>query len=70
MVRFLKYVENRDVAKQILKDRGLKKIRLGIEGERPRVNGGESLISFFLRLSHSHGKDTDSAEQRSTGSNL
>jgi BTB/POZ domain-containing protein 10 len=32
MVRFLKYVENRDVAKQVLKERGLKKIRLGIEG--------------------------------------
>ena len=30
--RFFKYVENRDVAKQVLKERGLKKIRLGIEG--------------------------------------
>ncbi|UYV68787.1 hypothetical protein LAZ67_6000853 [Cordylochernes scorpioides] len=32
--RFFKYIENRDVAKQVLKERGLKKIRLGIEGER------------------------------------
>lgn len=30
--RFFKYIENRDVAKQVMKDRGLKKIRLGIEG--------------------------------------
>ncbi|CAF1564367.1 unnamed protein product [Didymodactylos carnosus] len=32
MYRFFKYVENREVAKQVLKDRGLKKIRMGIEG--------------------------------------
>ena len=32
MNRFFKYIENRDVAKQVLKERGLKKIRLGIEG--------------------------------------
>lgn len=32
MYRFFKYIENREVAKQVLKDRGLKKIRLGIEG--------------------------------------
>lgn len=30
--RFFRYIENRDVAKAVLKDRGLKKIRLGIEG--------------------------------------
>ncbi|XP_004683657.1 PREDICTED: BTB/POZ domain-containing protein 10 [Condylura cristata] len=30
--RFFKYIENRDVAKSVLKERGLKKIRLGIEG--------------------------------------
>lgn len=30
--RFFRYIENRDVAKNVLKDRGLKKIRLGIEG--------------------------------------
>lgn len=32
MHRFFKYIENRDVAKQVMKDRGLKKIRCGIEG--------------------------------------
>ncbi|KAH9509039.1 BTB/POZ domain-containing protein 10 [Bulinus truncatus] len=32
LYRFFRYIENRDVAKQVLKDRGLKKIRLGIEG--------------------------------------
>lgn len=31
--RFFKYFENRDVAKDVLKERGLKKIRLGIEGK-------------------------------------
>lgn len=29
---FFKYIENRDVAKSVLKERGFKKIRLGIEG--------------------------------------
>ncbi|VDM41740.1 unnamed protein product [Toxocara canis] len=32
LYRFFKYAENRDVAKQVLKERGLKKIRLGMEG--------------------------------------
>jgi len=32
LYRFFKYIENRDVAKHVLKERGLKKIRLGIEG--------------------------------------
>ena len=32
MFRFLKYIENREVAKQVLSERGLKKIRIGIEG--------------------------------------
>ncbi|XP_062856828.1 BTB/POZ domain-containing protein 10a isoform X2 [Trichomycterus rosablanca] len=32
LYRFFKYIENRDVAKLVLKERGLKKIRLGIEG--------------------------------------
>lgn len=31
MYRFFKYIENRDVAKQVMKERSLKKIRLGIE---------------------------------------
>ncbi len=33
LYRFFKYIENRDVAKSVLKERGLKKIRLGIEGK-------------------------------------
>lgn len=32
MYNFFKYFENRHVAKQVLKERGLKKIRIGIEG--------------------------------------
>ncbi|KAF6028268.1 BTBD10 [Bugula neritina] len=32
LYKFFKYCENRDMAKQVLKERGLKKIRLGIEG--------------------------------------
>ena len=33
LLRFFKYFENRDVAKEVLKDRGLKKVKLGIEGD-------------------------------------
>ncbi len=32
LYRFFRYVENRDVAKQVLRERGLKKVKLGIEG--------------------------------------
>uniref|UniRef100_A0A8C9CSU7 Potassium channel tetramerisation domain containing 20 n=1 Tax=Peromyscus maniculatus bairdii TaxID=230844 RepID=A0A8C9CSU7_PERMB len=32
LYRFFKYIENRDVAKAVLKGRGLKNIRIGIEG--------------------------------------
>ncbi|XP_078402987.1 BTB/POZ domain-containing protein 10-like isoform X2 [Cetorhinus maximus] len=32
LYRFFKYIENREVAKLVLKDRGLKNIRIGIEG--------------------------------------
>ncbi|VFV24656.1 Hypothetical predicted protein, partial [Lynx pardinus] len=32
LYRFFKYIESRDVAKSVLKESGLKKIRLGIEG--------------------------------------
>jgi len=31
--RFFKYFENRDIAKEVLREKGLKKIRIGIEGE-------------------------------------
>ena len=32
LYRFFKYFENRDVAKDVLTERGLKKVKLGIEG--------------------------------------
>ena len=63
MYRFFKYIENRDVAKQVLKDRGLKKLRLGIEGypthkEKVRLRTGsrpEVIYNYvqrpFIRLS-------------------
>jgi hypothetical protein len=47
MYRFFKYIENRDVAKQVLKERGLKKIRLGIEGYptyKEKVCAGGALL--------------------------
>lgn len=47
LYRFFKYIENRDVAKSVLKERGLKKIRLGIEGKR-RVLGCLGRAMFFL----------------------
>jgi len=31
--RFFKYFENRDIAKEVLRVKGLKKTRIGIEGE-------------------------------------
>uniref|UniRef100_A0A2K6UBK2 BTBD10/KCTD20 BTB/POZ domain-containing protein n=1 Tax=Saimiri boliviensis boliviensis TaxID=39432 RepID=A0A2K6UBK2_SAIBB len=37
LYRFFKYIENRDVAKSVLKERGLKKIRLGIEGHAEMI---------------------------------
>lgn len=40
LYRFFKYIENRDVAKTVLKERGLKNIRIGIEGmEAPAMLG-------------------------------
>lgn len=63
MYRFFKYIENRDVAKKVLKERGLKKIRLGIEGyptHKEKVKcrpGGRAEVIYnyvqrpFLRMS-------------------
>ena len=61
MYRFFKYIENREVAKLVLKDRGLKKIRMGIEGYpthkekvrcRPRARPeGKTFITVLLNLS-------------------
>lgn len=33
LYRYFKYIENRDVAKTLLKERGFKNIRIGIEGK-------------------------------------
>ena len=33
LCRFSKYFENRDIAKEVLREKGLKKIRFGVEGE-------------------------------------
>jgi len=51
LARFSKYIENREVAKIVLKDRGFKKIRLGIEGypttkERVKHRRGKSHVSY------------------------
>ena len=46
MHRFFKYIENREVAKQVLKERGLKKIKIGIEGRSFR----SQQISLLIRL--------------------
>jgi len=61
MYRFFKYVENRDVAKQFLKERGLKKIRLGIEGYptykekvRRRAGGREEVIYNYVQRPFIH----------------
>ncbi len=61
MYRFFKYIENREVAKLVLKDRGLKKIRMGIEGypthkekvrcrPRARPEGTKMIHIFFFFL--------------------
>lgn len=46
LYRFFKYIENRDVAKSVLKERGLKKIRLGIEGKTQHNRMGEKWAVF------------------------
>ena len=63
MYRFFKYIENRDVSKQVLKDRGLKKIRLGIEGNLLMFAftlslTTKSFFNFAHRLSNSQGEDS------------
>jgi BTB/POZ domain-containing protein 10 len=61
LYRFFKYIENRDVAKQVLKDRGLKKIRLGIEGYptykekiKKRAGGREEVIYNYVQRPFIH----------------
>lgn len=52
MYRFFKYIENREIAKQVLKERGLKKIRLGIEGyptskEKVKIRAGNKFEVIY-----------------------
>ena len=53
LFRFFKYVENREVAKLVLRERGLKKVKLGIEGHpthKEKVKkrpGGKADVSMF-----------------------
>ncbi|CAK8694116.1 BTB/POZ domain-containing protein 10-like [Clavelina lepadiformis] len=56
--RFFRYIENREVAKSVLKDRGLKKIRLGIEGYpismdqvKRRSTGRQEVIYDYVQRS-------------------
>jgi BTB/POZ domain-containing protein 10 len=56
LYRFFRYVENRDVAKQVLRERGLKKVKLGIEGHpthKEKVKkrpGGKAEVQCFVRM--------------------
>ncbi|CAH0717039.1 unnamed protein product, partial [Brenthis ino] len=61
LYRFFKYIENRDVAKQVMKDRGLKKIRLGVEGYptykekvRERPGGRAEVIYNYVQRPFIH----------------
>ncbi|KAL5491725.1 hypothetical protein EMCRGX_G017076 [Ephydatia muelleri] len=62
--RYFKYFENRDIAKEILQEKGLKKIRIGVEGypttkakTRVKPNTGRTEVVYnyvqrpFLRMS-------------------
>ncbi|CAD6195272.1 unnamed protein product [Caenorhabditis auriculariae] len=56
LYKFFKYAENRDCAKQVLKERGLKKIRLGMEGYpthkekvKKRFNRAEVIYNYVQR---------------------
>jgi len=59
--RFFKYIENREVAKCVLKERGMKKIKLGIEGYplcldqlKLRSSGRREVIYDFVQRSFLH----------------
>ncbi|KAJ8687998.1 hypothetical protein QAD02_023793 [Eretmocerus hayati] len=61
MYRFFRYIENRDVAKQVMKERGLKKIRLGIEGYptykekvKKRAGGRSEVIYNYVQRPFIH----------------
>ena len=65
LYRFFKYFENRDVAKEVLKERGLKKIRLGIEGKLKLQQLSMDYLSFLqsFYLVWSHGKCRNTLRQ-------
>ena len=56
MYRFFRYVENREVAKHVLRERGLKKVKLGIEGyptNKEKVKkrpGGKAEVNEIFQL--------------------
>ena len=62
MYRFFRYVENREVAKHVLRERGLKKVKLGIEGHpthKEKVKkrpGGKAEVSqpIYWKIKHKY----------------
>merc|ERR1719187_1527061 len=61
MYRFFKYVENREEAKAVLRERGLKKVKLGIEGSpthkervKKRPGGRAEVIYNYVRRPFIH----------------
>ena len=64
MYRFFRYVENREVAKHVLRERGLKKVKLGIEGHpthKEKVKkrpGGKAEVSqpIYWKIKHKYYK--------------
>ena len=66
LYHFFKYFENRDIAKDILRDKGLKKIRIGIEGTVMYFSCSISsfLLQYCTRLSNYQRKSTCKAVYR------
>merc|ERR1711953_497426 len=61
MYRFFRYVENREVAKVVLRERGLKKVKLGIEGHpthkekvKKRPSGRAEVIYNYVQRPFIH----------------
>lgn len=48
LCRFFKYFENRDIAKEVLREKGLKKIRIGIEGAYNNKLGDDFIAGFCI----------------------
>ncbi|XP_065176296.1 BTB/POZ domain-containing protein 10-like [Sycon ciliatum] len=73
LYRFFKYVENRDVAKDVLRERSLKKIRFGIEGypthmeklrRRPNSDRTEVVYNYVQRPFVHCGWEVEEARSR------